>query len=79
MTAEQQIAEFLARKGATKIAAGERALNYNRRDWQAAVRGETPPSVERQQRREQEERERITIVTDHAGREFYRNAEGEWL
>jgi hypothetical protein len=26
-----------------------------------------------------EEDNRITVVTDHCGREFYKNADGEWL
>ncbi len=75
MTPEQQIAEFLTRKGATRIAEGTRALDYTGREWAAKVRGET---VRREERQNAEDR-RVRMVTDHAGREFFMNAEGEWL
>lgn len=75
MTPEQQIAEFLARKGATRVAVGHGSLNLSGREWAAKVRGET---TRREQRQEAEDR-RIRMVTDHAGREFSMNADGEWL
>lgn len=36
-------------------------------------------SVVRRTENDRYSRERITVVTDHCGREFYRNEAGEWL
>jgi len=79
MTDAEQIAEFLAKRGATRVPANQKALNYTRKDWHAAVRGDTPPSEIRQREREHRATSRVRMVTDHAGREFYMNEEGEWL
>ena len=67
MTDAEMIAEFLARKGATCVAEGARAMTSH--DMRNAVRGDhtTPDNA------------RIHVVIDHAGREFYHNDEGEWL
>lgn len=49
-------------------------LHLSRNDWYHAVRGErvNPPAYDA-------ERERITVVTDHTSREYYKNEAGEWL
>lgn len=75
MTPEQQIAEFMAKKGVTKIPAGQAALNLTGREWAAKVRGESTA----REKCEEREQNKIRVVIDHAGREFYMNSEGEWL
>lgn len=40
MTDQEQVAAFLANRGATRAAPGVSALNYSCRDWHNAVRGE---------------------------------------
>jgi hypothetical protein len=65
MTDQEQIAAFLAKKGATRIPAGERTMDY--RQMRAAVRGEQALIDERH------------VVVDHCGREHVRNGLGEWI
>lgn len=72
MTTDEQIAAFLAKRGATRIAEGTATMST--REWQYAVRGEQSPV-----RAPREDDERVTVVTDHLGREHMRNAHGEWL
>lgn len=73
---ERMKAEFAARGGTVeKIPAGQ-GLHLSRRAWREKVGWE--PEVVRRERVETEERG-ITVVTDHLGREFYKNAEGEWI
>lgn len=71
MTDSEQIAAFLATKGATKVAEGEGTKNHWRgRDWARAARGEpTTDDLIRQRR----------VVVDHVGRERVQNGLGEWI
>lgn len=73
MTEQEQIAEFLARKGATRIAAGVSTLGeMSAREWSRAVRSPTriharDPISERHS------------IIDHMGRVRVRNGLGEWI
>ena len=65
MTDAEQIAAFLAKKGATRIPEGERTMDY--RQMRAAVRGEQALIDERH------------VVIGANGVEHVRNGLGEWI
>lgn len=65
------IAAFIAARGVTRVAEGERALSDNRGDWRARVRGETTPDDLIEQR--------CLAAVDAAGREYWVNGLGERL
>lgn len=69
------IAAFIEKNGVTRIESGKRTKTG--RELYLAVRGLEEPKVLMEDARNI--KQRIEMVTDHAGREFYRNAEGEWL
>jgi hypothetical protein len=79
------LAEQAAReKEITHILPGDRALTEREMYLKAHAneREKQEARIEHQLRHPRPARhrqERITIVTDHCGREFYRNEEGEWL
>jgi len=74
-TDSDKIAEFIAKRGVTRIAAGESALNYDRRDWRAVVRGEVPVSATRVKTDDELIREiHVRMVN---GREYLYNGLGE--
>lgn len=68
---ERMMAEFATRGGQVKKVAEGDGLNLTARDWRAK-RGFEPEVV-------REVRSSVTVVIDHAGREFYKNEAGEWL
>ncbi len=73
MTEAEQIAAFLAAKGATKIPTGANVLgDMTSRDWAKAVRS----TVKLNARDPISERH---VVVDHIGREHVRNGLGEWI
>ncbi len=79
---QRMMAEFAARGGAVKKVAPTEGLHLSRRQWKElsmATKDERPAILNPQQSRDDEDDQRITVVTDHLGREFYKNAEGEWL
>lgn len=65
------IAHFLATRGATRIAEGDRALSDNRGDWRRRVRGELTANELIAQRH--------VYAVDAAGREYIVNGLGEWV
>ena len=77
---ERMKAEFAQRGGSvTRVEAGV-GLHLSRRQWRELARATTQEREAILHPERYEERDdRITVVTDHAGREFYKNAEGEWL
>lgn len=68
MSDKAQIAAFLASRGVTRVEPGVSTLNYTRRDWRAAVRGEKTEADLISERR---------VAMDHAGREHVTNGLGE--
>lgn len=64
------VAEFLAKRGATRVPEGKGALNLSARDWRRKVRGEPTEDELIRARR---------VVIDHAGREHVQNGLGEWI
>ena len=78
MTIEEMKAQFAARGGTvTKVAEGERTLKPREMYMRTFANDEKRERYEARKRDRDEPR--ITVVTDHAGREFYRNEAGEWL
>lgn len=66
----------MASADALKANSNVPGMNFRGTHTKSSRAGYVAPRAPRQVIREDN---RITIVTDHAGREFYRNAEGEWL
>jgi hypothetical protein len=73
MTDDEQIAAFLARKGATKCATGDSALQMTARDWHVATRSSRRVSGE------QAAINQRNYVVDAAGVEHCYNGLGEWI
>jgi len=77
MTDAEQIALFLAERGATRIPAGVGKLGHFRaRDWRRAARSTERIDADREQQRLIDERH---TVLDHLGRPRVRNGLGEWI
>jgi hypothetical protein len=83
---KQELAAFVAQattefEGKVKrIAAGDRSLTERQVYTQAhASDAFKAREAKREARRQEREDDRITVVTDHCGREFLKNSAGEWL
>ena len=77
MTDSDLIAAYLAKNAPVTVPEGVRTTTP--REMHAAVRGD---AIAAQRQRAEESYARPVgdrMVTDHAGREFWHNAEGEWL
>ena len=75
MNDNDKIAEFIASRGVTRVAAGQSTLNYDRRDWRAAVRGEAPTSAQHVKTDDELIQEiHVRMVN---GREYFYNGLGE--
>lgn len=67
----------------TRIAIGLRSIDEHemqlalREDRRARLASEIV--AKRRTERDQEDDDRVTVVTDHCGREHIRNSQGEWL
>ena len=77
MTDADLIAAFVAKNGTTKIVDGARATTP--REMFNAVRGQTIDSQRAHAEASYTRPVGDRCVIDHAGREFWMNAEGEWL
>lgn len=73
---QRLMADFVARGGEVRRVQPGEGLHLSRRQWRDRL-GYEPEVVVREP--EPEHDDRITVVTDHAGREFYKNSDGEWL
>jgi hypothetical protein len=75
MTDQDMVAAFLAKHGATRVAQGESSLNYTRRDWHAATRGNAPTSAQHTPTEDELIAQRNVRVIN--GREHITNGLGE--
>jgi hypothetical protein len=60
------------KEGVSRQRALARRVRTAHLDFEDAVRVRPEPQ-------DSDDDDRVTIVTDHCGREFYRNSAGEWL
>ena len=73
-TTDADIAAFIAARGVTRVAEGERSLPNDRRFWRAAVRGELPKTID-----VDPTQVRRVVAIDAYDREVIVNGLGEWI